>query len=115
MSLSVTIYLGASALVQLISRPISEHIGHRPVILFSLVLFICTSLAIIWAPNAETFLALRFVQAFAATTVVLARVVVRNTIGENATASKITYVTMGMAVAPMICPGIGGYLNKFFG
>ena len=70
MSLSVAIYLGASALVQLISGPISDHIGRRPVILISLVLFICASLAIIWAPNAETFLTLRFVQAFAATTVV---------------------------------------------
>ena len=115
MSLSVAIYLGASALVQLISGPISDHIGRRPVILISLVLFICASLAIIWAPNAETFLALRFVQAFAATTVVLARAVVRDTVGENATASKIAYVKMGMAVAPMIGPGIGGYLDKYFG
>ena len=81
MSLSAAIYLGASALVQLISGPISDHIGRCPVILISLVLFICAYLAIIWAPNAKTFLTLRFVQAFAATTVVLARAVVRDTVG----------------------------------
>ena len=63
MSLSVAIYLGASALLQLFSGPISDRIGRRPVILVSLVLFIIASLATIWAPNAETFLALRFVQA----------------------------------------------------
>jgi MFS transporter, DHA1 family, multidrug resistance protein len=59
-------------------------------------------LATIWAPNEETFLALRFVQAFAATTMVLSRAVVRDTVGREAAASKIAYVTMDMAVAPMI-------------
>ena len=55
MSLSVAIYLGASALLQLFSGPTSDRIGRRPVILVSLGLFIIASLATIWAPNAETF------------------------------------------------------------
>ena len=46
---------------------------------------------------------------------VLSRAIVRDTVGKDAAASKIAYVTMGMAVAPMIGPGIGGYLDKYFG
>ena len=40
---------------------------------------------------------------------------VRDTVGKESAASKIAYVTMGMAVAPMIGPGICGYLDKYFG
>ena len=47
MSLSVAIYLGASALLQLFSGPISDRIGRRPVILIILILFIIASLATI--------------------------------------------------------------------
>jgi DHA1 family bicyclomycin/chloramphenicol resistance-like MFS transporter len=61
------------------------------------------------------FLVLRFIQAFAATTMVLSRAIVRDTVGKNAAASKIAYVTMGTAVAPMLGPGIGGYLDTYFG
>jgi len=40
---------------------------------------------------------------------------VRDNVGKNAEASKIVYVTMGMAVAPMLGPGIDGYLDRYFG
>tara|TARA_B100000780_G_scaffold245044_1_gene188916 strand:+ start:103 stop:351 length:249 start_codon:yes stop_codon:yes gene_type:complete len=70
-SLSVAIYLGAIAVIQLFSGLLSDRIGRRTVILFSLALFIFASLAIIWAPRVAIFLVLRFIQAFAATTMVL--------------------------------------------
>ena len=78
-SLSVTIYLCASAIIQLFSSSLSDQIGRRPVILFSLALFIFESLAIIWPLTVEIFLVLPFVQAFAVTTMVLSRAIVRDT------------------------------------
>ena len=47
MSLSIAIYLGANVLVQLFNGPISDHSCRRPVILVSLLLLICDSIATI--------------------------------------------------------------------
>ncbi len=87
-SLSVAVYLGASAVIQLFSGPLSDRIGRRPVILLSLALFIFALLAIIWAPTVEMFLVLLFIQAFAATTMVLSRAIVRDTVGKMRRARK---------------------------
>jgi DHA1 family bicyclomycin/chloramphenicol resistance-like MFS transporter len=46
---------------------------------------------------------------------VLSRAVVRDMVPANEAASMIGYVTMGMAVIPMISPAIGGYLGDAFG
>jgi DHA1 family bicyclomycin/chloramphenicol resistance-like MFS transporter len=46
---------------------------------------------------------------------VLSRAVVRDMVPEAQAASMIGYVTMGMAVVPMIGPAIGGVLDQVFG
>ena len=45
----------------------------------------------------------------------MSRAIVRDLYGRNEVASMIGYVTMGMAVAPMVAPTIGGVLATFFG
>jgi MFS transporter, DHA1 family, multidrug resistance protein len=47
--------------------------------------------------------------------ITLSRAIVRDLFGRNQVASMIGYVTMGMAVAPMIAPTIGGVLDTYFG
>jgi DHA1 family bicyclomycin/chloramphenicol resistance-like MFS transporter len=47
--------------------------------------------------------------------ITLSRAIVRDLYGRNQVASMIGYVTMGMAVAPMIAPTIGGVLETFYG
>ncbi|MEH6725512.1 MAG: MFS transporter, partial [Hyphomicrobiales bacterium] len=46
---------------------------------------------------------------------ILGRAILRDMYDRDQAASMIGYVTMGMAVAPMIGPAIAGYLDKFFG
>ena len=46
---------------------------------------------------------------------VLSRAVVRDMVPEAQAASMIGYVTMGMSVAPMVGPAIGGALASVFG
>ena len=114
--LVVTLYLVAMATLQLVIGPLSDRFGRRPIMLACLAIFAVASIACIFAPNVETLLLLRTCQAFASGGMVLARAVVRDTVSSaEETASRISYVTMGMALMPMLGPIAGGYLDEVFG
>ena len=113
--LAVGVYLGASALLQLVAGPLSDLYGRRPVALWALAIFALTSILITYAPNIHVFLALRAVQAVSACCVVISRAIVRDTTETSESGSKIGYVTMGMAIAPMLSPALGGLLDGWLG
>ena len=115
MQLSVGLYLAVSAVMQTIIGPISDNLGRRKVLLWGIALFMLATLGCIYAPNAETFLVFRMCQAVVAVGMVLSRAIVRDLYDQDQSASMIGYVTMGMAVVPMISPGIGGLLDEAYG
>ncbi|MDU8913249.1 multidrug effflux MFS transporter [Aestuariicoccus sp. MJ-SS9] len=115
MQLSVAVYLGVNAVLQVLIGPISDKLGRRPVILGGLGLFMLATLGCLFAADAYTFLAFRMAQAVIVTSMVLSRAVVRDMVPQEQAASMIGYVTMGMAVVPMIGPAIGGVLDEHFG
>ncbi len=113
--LSVALYLGVNALLQIIVGPISDFVGRRPVILVSMALFCLFTLGCIYAPNIEIFLVFRMAQAVVVTGMVLSRAIVRDMVPQAEAASMIGYVTMGMSIIPMIGPAFGGVLDTAFG
>lgn len=115
MQLSVSLYLGVSAGLQLLIGPLSDRFGRRRVALWGLGLFCLASLGTILAPTAETFLALRMTQAVIASGMVLSRAIVRDMTDEARAASMLGYITMFMAVVPMLGPVAGGWLDELFG
>ncbi|MEQ8342701.1 MAG: multidrug effflux MFS transporter [Marinovum algicola] len=115
MQLSVAIYLGVNACLQLVVGPMSDQMGRRPVILGGLVIFVLATLGCIFAPNVTIFLICRMAQAAVVVAMVLSRAVVRDMVPQDQAASMIGYVTMGMAVVPMIGPMIGGVLDELWG
>lgn len=115
MQLSVSAYLGVSALLQLVIGPISDRFGRRSVILGAMVLFLAATVGTILAPTAGWFLAFRMAQAVVATGMALSRAVVRDMVGGDQAASMIGYLTMGMSIVPMIGPAVGGILDERFG
>ena len=115
MQLSVSAYLGVGALMQLASGPISDLFGRRPVMLAALVIFLLATVGTVLAPDAQSFLAFRLVQAVITAGFVISRAMVRDLVtGDNA-ASLLGYVTMGMSIVPMIAPVFGGILDEIFG
>ncbi|MEM9475007.1 MAG: multidrug effflux MFS transporter [Pseudomonadota bacterium] len=115
MQLSVALYLGMNAVLQLIIGPVSDRYGRRPVLLWACVLFTIASLGCVLAPTIEVFLVFRMSQAVIVSGLVLSRAIVRDMVPQDQAASMIGYVTMGMALVPMISPAIGGILDQTFG
>jgi len=115
MQLSVALYLGVNAVVQLVIGPIADNIGRRPVILWGLALFLVATLGCLLAPSAEVFLLFRMCQAVVVVGMVLGRAAVRDIYPPDKAASMIGYVTMGMAIVPMMGPIAGGFLDQIFG
>lgn len=114
MQLSVSLYLGVNAVLQVIIGPISDRFGRRPVILWGTAAFLVATVGCLLASSIEVFLVFRMMQAVIVTGLVLGRAVVRDMHEDAEAASKIGYVTMGMAIVPMIGPGIGGALEEAF-
>ena len=115
LQLSVAVYLAVSAVLQLIIGPVSDKYGRRPVILAGLVLFLVATLGCMLSTSAEMFLGFRMMQASVVVTMVLSRAIISDIAPPERAASMIAYVTMGMAVVPMIGPAIGGILDESFG
>jgi DHA1 family bicyclomycin/chloramphenicol resistance-like MFS transporter len=115
MQLSVALYLAVNAGLQVVIGPISDRFGRRPVLLVGISVFLVATLGCIFAPNIEVFLFFRMLQAVIVVGLVLGRAVVRDMYPADQAASQIGYVTMGMAVVPMIGPAIGGVLDETFG
>ena len=53
MQLSVAVYLGVNAVLQILIGPISDKFGRRPVILWGLALFLLATVGCIFAPTVD--------------------------------------------------------------
>lgn len=115
MQLSVALYLAVNGVLQILIGPVSDSLGRRPVILGGMFLFLIATLGCIYAPTVEIFLFFRMCQSAIAVAMVLSRAAVRDMFDQNRAASMIGYVTMGMAVVPMVGPAIGGVLDEAYG
>ncbi|MCV2865198.1 multidrug effflux MFS transporter [Defluviimonas sp. WL0075] len=115
MNLAIAGYLGVNAALQILIGPLADRIGRRPVILGGLIIFVLATVGCIYAPTVEAFLLCRMVQAVVAVCFAVSRAMIRDMVPPEEAASMIGYVTMGMAIVPMIGPAIGGELDRAFG
>ena len=113
--LSVALYLVMAAIGQVILGPVSDRYGRRPVMLWSIILFMIATAGCLLAREAWVFLWFRMAQAVIVAGFVLSRAAVRDMVPGNQAASMIGYVTMGMSLVPMAAPMLGGALGQAFG
>ena len=113
--LSVALYLALTGASQIILGPLADRFGRRPVLLAAFGTFVIASLGCVFSSNVVMFLGFRMMQAVVYSGVVLARTVVRDTVGEGSAASRIAYLSMGMAAVPMVSPTLGGILDSTLG
>lgn len=114
--LTLTLFLVAVALTQLISGPLSDRFGRRPCVNAGIALFVVGSLLGAIAPSIELLLLARILQGAGSGSVfALSRAIIRDTATRDQAASQIATVTMVMVVAPMIAPWLGGQIETAFG
>lgn len=113
--LAVSGYLASVAVLQIIIGPLADRFGRRPVLLGAMAIFAIASIGAAVSTSVVPFLIFRFSQAVVAAGMVLSRTIVRDIYDQDRAASMIGYVTMGMALIPMVGPMVGGILDQFFG
>ncbi|XWN29140.1 MAG: multidrug effflux MFS transporter [Devosia sp.] len=110
---TLSAFLAATAIGQLIIGPFSDLFGRRPVLVIGLGVFVVGSIICALAPTVEILVAGRIIQAVGGCTgLALSRAIIRDIHGAKTSASMIGYVTMGMAVAPMLTPALGGVIHE---
>ncbi|WP_238366979.1 multidrug effflux MFS transporter [Mesobacterium pallidum] len=115
MSWTISVFLLSSAFFQIVAGPISDALGRRPVLLGGLTVFLLATIAIPLTTNFWAVLGLRAVQAVVTVCMGLSRAIVRDTVDGEKAASRIAYVTMGMAIVPLVAPIVGGQLDGLLG
>ncbi len=114
-SLAIAGYLAMTAMLQLVIGPLSDRFGRRPVLLAGLLIFAAASLGCVLATDIWVFLGFRLAQGVIISGWVISMAIIRDTSEPQEAASLIGYVTMVMAIAPMLGPMIGGVLDELFG
>ncbi len=114
--LTLSLYLAGMAVSQLAIGPLSDRYGRRPVLLAGLAIFVLASIACALAPSIEVLIVGRVLQAAGGCAgIVLSRAIVRDLFDRERAAGMIGYVTMGMALAPMASPAVGGVIELVAG
>jgi len=104
------------AVSQLVSGPLSDRFGRRPILLAGVLVYAAASLACTLATRIDALLVGRFMQAAGSCTVaVIARAVVRDTYPVGEGAHVIARSTSILAVALLLAPIVGAQLQASFG
>ncbi|WP_377846944.1 MFS transporter [Bosea sp. UC22_33] len=114
--LTLTLFLVAVAVTQLVIGPLSDRFGRRPCVNAGTALFVLGSVLGALAPTTHILLLARVLEGAGGGAVfALSRAIIRDTADRDHAASQIATVTMVMVVAPMLAPWLGGQIETAFG
>jgi len=109
-------YLLSLAAGQVIVGVLADRFGRRPVLMAGIGLFVAGATLAAVADSIVPIIAARFVQGFGGSAgIVIGRAIVRDLFDRERSASIYGYMTMGLAVAPMLAPAVGGVLDDTIG
>ena len=113
---TLSLFVIGFGVAQLIMGPVSDRYGRRPVLLAGLVLYVVATIACAVAGSIHTLLAARLAQAVGCcTAVVIARAIVRDVHAPAEGARVVARASSLMALAPLLGPILGAYLQVRFG
>lgn len=111
--LTLSGFLLAFAVGQLVWGPLSDRYGRRACLLAGLTVYALASLGCAVAPGIEALILLRLMQAFGACSApVIVRAVVRDLYDREGTARVMSYVNAVFAATPVLAPTIGALIEQ---
>ena len=113
---SLSVYFIGIALGQAVYGPFSDRHGRRPPLFVGLALFVAGSLGCAVAPNVETLVTCRFIQALGGCApLVIPRAVVRDLFDERDSVRMLSVLMLVMGLAPILAPLVGGQMLQYLG
>jgi DHA1 family bicyclomycin/chloramphenicol resistance-like MFS transporter len=113
---TLSVYLFAFSFMTLFYGTLSDSFGRRPVILYSMLLFIAGSIGAALAPNFTMLLVCRAIQGLSAGSgMVVGQAVVRDRLQGAAAQRMVANIMMVFGIAPAVAPILGGFLHEAFG
>ncbi|GAB3294299.1 multidrug effflux MFS transporter [Pseudidiomarina andamanensis] len=114
--LSLTSFFLGLFIGQLLYGTASDRFGRKPPLYFGIVLYVATSIACAYAPNLESLIVLRFLQAIGSCAgLVIARAMVRDLYTPQASAQVFSFLILVMGIAPILAPLAGAYVTAAWG
>jgi DHA1 family bicyclomycin/chloramphenicol resistance-like MFS transporter len=113
---TITLYIVGLAVGQLVYGPLSDRYGRRPVLLFSLALYVLGLVLAIPVTSVGALIGARVLQSLGACgALVLGRAMVRDSSTGNDAVRRLAALMIAMTMTPAIAPGIGGLISGWFG
>src|SRR3990167_179055 len=114
--LSVTVYLIAYGIFQLVYGSLTDTFGRRKIVICSLIGYIVFTYFIVFSKTIYIFLVMRFLQGiFTAGLGVSNRAMLSDSFSGKALSKYASYALMAWAAGPIVSPYIGGYMQLYFG
>ena len=115
LKLALTTYLLALAVFIPVSGWIGDRFGARNTFVCAIAVFLLGSLACAASGSLETLVAARFVQGMGGALMVpVGRIVLLRTIPKAELVHALSWLTVPALIAPIIGPGIGGFIATYF-
>ena len=114
MQLSVSLYMVASASLQIVLGPLSDKYGRRPVLLACLAILIISSLGCIFSTSTELFFIFRMLQATAVSGMVIGKAIVIDVFNEKNVIKILSQIAIVLGISSILGPAIGGLLIDLY-
>lgn len=114
--LSMSAFFIGMAVGQLFYGPLSDRFGRKKPLLAGMFLYLIATIGCAFAPNIETFIFLRILQALGGCAgMVITRAVIRDLFESKKVADFLSSMALIMGLAPILAPSIGGFVNHLMG